>query len=629
MEYQEFLAQKAQLTSMSGFDPIWMPSFLFDFQQSLVDWSLRKGRSAIFADCGLGKTPMQLVWAENVVRKTNKPVLILTPLAVSAQTVDEAKKFNIEIHRSRTGTAHPGINVTNYEQLSKFSPDDFSGVVCDESSCLKAFDGVRRLEITQFMRKLPYRLLCTATAAPNDYIELGTSSEALGELGYTDMLTRFFKNDQNTIKPMRYTGHGHPRGGGADHTDKWRFKGHAELHFWRWVSSWSRACRRPSDLGFSDKKFILPALIEKDHMVDVDRPPDGMLFSLPAVGLKEQRDERRRSIQDRCKKVASLVSARSDCSMVWCHLNDEGDLLEELIPHAVQVKGSDTDEWKESAIMWFSGNKCICNDPMFRTKLPAWKNLNVRTQNTIAPTIAPIKENGKKAAPQGIGSTQGGDKGTRLIQQNAKEKLKKSKNTVKGIQKLDYSECSSGSELLSNTTEASLPLDALFAAGNQTSILKGSSATTQTTRTIQGNLEDCSVRPAILVSESLEMIQTDLSVPRCICGHISGKRVLISKTVMFGYGLNLQNCSHVTFFPSHSFEQYYQGVRRCWRFGQKKKVHVDIVTTEGEKSVLKNLQRKAAAADKMFTDLIANMQSAVKINRVNNATTKEMVPSWL
>ncbi len=139
---------------MSGFDPLWMPSFLFDFQQSLVDWSLRKGRSAIFADCGLGKTPIQLVWAENVVRRTNKPVLILTPLAVAAQTVKEAKKFDIEIHRSRTGAAVPGINVTNYEQLSKFSPDDFSGLVCDESSILKSFDGVRRLEITQFMRKI-------------------------------------------------------------------------------------------------------------------------------------------------------------------------------------------------------------------------------------------------------------------------------------------------------------------------------------------------------------------------------------------------------------------------------------------------------------------------------------------
>ncbi len=262
---------------------------------------------------------------------------------------------------------------------------------------------------------------------------------------------------------MRYTGHGHLRGNGADHTDKWRFKGHAELHFWQWVSSWSRACRRPSDLGFDDKKFILPALIEKDHMVDVDRPPDGMLFSLPAVGLKEQRDERRRSIQDRCEVVAKLVNTKKQ-ALVWCHLNDEGVLLSEIIKGARQVSGSDSDEQKEEK---FSA----------------------------------------------------------------------------------------------------------FASG-------------------------------------------DL-------------RVLVTKPKIGAWGLNFQNCSHVTFFPSHSFEQYYQGVRRCWRFGQKKKVNVDIVTTEGEKSVLKNLQRKAAAADKMFTDLIANMQSAVKINRVNNATIKEMVPSWL
>jgi hypothetical protein len=461
--YAEFLAAKAQLDGLFGFDPVWMPDFLFEFQKSLVDWSLHKGRASIFADCGLGKTPMQLVWAENVVRKTNRPVLILTPLAVAAQTVQEADKFGIGIHRSHFGAVNPGINVTNYEKLHRFNPDDFSGVVADESSILKSFDGARRAEVTEFMRKMPYRLLCTATAAPNDYIELGTSSEALGYLGHTDMLGRFFKNDQNTIKPRTYRNHGQNfnlREDGA----KWRLKGHAEIPFWRWVSSWARAIRRPSDYGFDDAGFILPPLIEQDYLVDASTLPDGFLFSVPAVGLREQRDERRRTIKERCDKIAALVADTGQPALVWCHLNDEGDRLADSIPGAQQIAGKDTDEAKEEKFLAFASGQL---------------------------------------------------------------------------------------------------------------------------------------------------------------------RVLVTKPVIGAWGLNFQHCNHVTFFPSHSFEQYYQGVRRCWRFGQKRPVNVDIVTTEGEKSVLKNLQRKAAAADKMFSGLVAQMHDVASLDRGVTFTQTEEVPSWL
>ena len=204
-DYAAFLQAKLQYRGDDGFEPLWMPSFLFDFQAALVEWATRKGRAAIFADCGLGKTPMQLVWAENVRRKTGKPVLILTPLAVANQTIEEAAKFGIEAAVSRAGRVTAGITVTNYQQLQHFDRTAFGGVVCDESSALKSFDGQTRKLVTDFMHKMPYRLLCTATAAPNDYIELGTSSEALGELGHLDMLDRFFKNDQgNTVKGMRY-----------------------------------------------------------------------------------------------------------------------------------------------------------------------------------------------------------------------------------------------------------------------------------------------------------------------------------------------------------------------------------------------------------------------------------------
>lgn len=461
-EYQDFLNDKAQLGGFSGFDPVWMPSFLFDFQQSLVDWATRKGKAAIFADCGLGKTPMQLVWAENVVRKTNRPVLVITPLAVGAQTVREGEKFGVKCHKL-IGKVHSGINVTNYEKLHYFNSKDFAGVVLDESSILKSFDGARRAEITEFMRTVEYRLLCTATAAPNDYIELGTSSEALGQLGHTDMLGRFFKNDQNTIKPMRYTGFGAPRAHKEDHTDKWRFKGHAETPFWRWVCSWARAIRRPSDLGFADDRFILPELIEKEYLVTALKLAEGMLFPLPAVGLKEQRDERRRTIEERCEKVSELVNTKRP-ALVWCHLNPEGDLLEHSIPGAVQVSGKDSDEAKEEKFLAFTSGQI---------------------------------------------------------------------------------------------------------------------------------------------------------------------RVLVTKPKIGAWGLNFQHCNHVTFFPSHSFEQYYQGVRRCWRFGQDKPVTVDIVTTEGEQAVLENLQRKAKGADKMFSALVAQMRDALEIERGSAFHTEEQIPSWL
>lgn len=463
--YQDFLDRKAQLGQMCGFAPLSLPPFLFDFQQALVDWALRKGRAAIYADCGLGKTPMQLVWADNVARKTNRAVLILTPLAVSHQTIKEAEKFGIEASRCRTGSNPKGIIVTNYERLHYFNPADFSGCVCDESSILKSFEGERRQQITEFMKKLQYRLLCTATAAPNDYIELGTSSEALGELGYTDMLMKFFKNDQNTIKPMRLGYRDKSKDFSAmQESAKWRFKGHAEIPFWRWVCSWARAVRKPSDLGFSDDRFVLPPLIERDHMIDVDKPADGMLFSLPAVGLAEQRSERRRTIEERCEKAASLVSDHQGQSIAWCHLNSEGDLLQRMIPGAIQVSGNDDDDAKEEKFIAFAN----------------------------------------------------------------------------------------------------------------------------------GQIRD-----------------------------------LVTKGVIGAWGLNFQNCQHMTTFPSHSFEQYYQIIRRCWRFGQRLPVTVDMITTEGEKSVLKNLQRKAAAADKMFSGLVAHMNEAVSIGPRGEFTTEQGSPSWL
>ncbi len=224
--YAEFLERKAQLDGMAGFEPLWLPDFLFGFQRMLADWSIRQGCDALLVDCGLGKGPMALVWAQNVYKHTGKPVLLLTRLGVTGQMETEGAKFGIDAEISRDGRIPAGVTVANYERLEHFDPAKFGGVVCDESSAIKAYDGVRKAMVTEFARTMPYRLLATATAAPNDWTELGTSSEALGYLGYQDMLSMFFTNKDKTSKSMG--GKWRPRAG-----EEWRFKGHAEVPFWR------------------------------------------------------------------------------------------------------------------------------------------------------------------------------------------------------------------------------------------------------------------------------------------------------------------------------------------------------------------------------------------------------------
>lgn len=452
--YDDFLNQKIHFGAEHGFDPLWMPDILFDFQQAITEWAIRKGRAAIFADCGLGKTFMQLTWAENVARKTGKRVLILTPLAVAFQTVSEGEKIGVEVNHRRDGIK-PGdkIIVTNYERLHYFDPEDYAGVVCDESSILKNFDGVMRQEITDFMRKRPYRLLCTATAAPNDYIELGTSSEAIGELGAVDMLSKFFKKTEKTFsRRQEYS------------TDLYRFRGHAERDFWRWVVSWARAIRKPSDIDFDDDGFKLPPLSVREHVVSAAKPRDGMLFDIPAVGLVEQRADLRNTIEERCDMAAELVNAHDRPAVAWCNLNDEGNRLAKKINGAVEVSGSDREERKEEVFTGF----------------------------------------------------------------------------------------------------------------------------------IKGDI-----------------------------------RVLVTKPTIGGFGLNLQHCAHETFFPSHSYEQYYQAVRRCWRFGQKNEVTVDMITTDGQNNVLQNLQAKAKKADEMFDKLVGLMRNELALEKRKPFTQKVEVPDWL
>ena len=350
--YEEFLERKWQADTAAGFEPTWIPDWLFPFQQDMTAWAVRQGRAALFEDCGLGKSPQELAWAANVHAKTGRPVLLLTPLAVTFQMEAEAAKFGIDAAISRDGSLPAPVTITNYERLERFDRSKVGGVVCDESSAIKAFDGVRRALVTDFLRKLPYRLLATATAAPNDYIELGTSSEALGYLGHVDMLSRFFVNDNRTIDVKgHYKGFAAPR---QWRQQAWRFKGHAEDPFWRWAASWSRALRRPSDLGYDDDGFNLPPLEYRQHIVKAASQRDETaLFDVPAVGLHEERAELRHTIRERCEQAAELLDGVKH-GIAWCHLNPEGDLLAKLIPGAVQVAGSDPVDAKEEKLAAFT-----------------------------------------------------------------------------------------------------------------------------------------------------------------------------------------------------------------------------------------------------------------------------------
>jgi len=367
-EYRQFVESKAHLAGEFGFKPIYENPHCYDFQSHLIDWSLTQGRGATFADCGLGKTLMQLVWAENVHRHTNLPVLILAPLSVSSQTVEEAEKFGIEAYRSPDGKwpSGKGIITTNYERLHHFDAADFGGIVCDESSILKNFDGAIRGQITDFMRKVKYRGMYTATPSPNDYTELGTSSEALGDMAYMDMLQSFFKSNDDTLHP-------------AHIGQNWRFKGHAEPHFWRWVASWARAIRKPSDLGFSDDGWTLPRLIEIHHEVK-SFALEGQLFAMPVRGLPQEREERKATIRERCDLAGGLLT-QHESGVAWCHLNAEADYLASVIPGGVNLSGADLDEVKEEKFAAFKSGeiKYLITKPKIAALGVNWQHCNACT----------------------------------------------------------------------------------------------------------------------------------------------------------------------------------------------------------------------------------------------------------
>lgn len=457
-DYNSFVTRKLSTAPPTGIaEGFVLPSSLFDHQVALTAWALRRGRAAIFADTGLGKMRMELAWADAVTMHTNKPVMIHTPLAVAAQIAAEAAKMGIAAKVCREPSdLTSGINITNYDRLHKFDGSIFGGVVLDESGCIKHHDTKTFQALTAAYRFTPFKLPATATPAPNDWTELGTHAEFLGICTRAEMLAEFFTHD------------------GGD-TSVWRLKGHARELFWKWVATWGAMIRRPSNLGFDDGPYNLPALHMHEHHVAYELPLNGMLFAADAQTLSERREARRASVEDRVKSCAAMVNSEaSESWVVWCDLNVEGDALTKAIDGAVQIAGADSVDVKER----------------------------------------------------------------RLID---------------------------------------------FAAGRI--------------------------------------------------------RVLVSKPSICGWGLNWQHSARMAFVGvTDSYEAYYQAVRRCWRFGQVRDVHVHIFASKAEGAIVSNLKRKEREAGAMADALSAETKDAVMAEVVgeskretnaHNAIKTVSTPSWL
>ena len=426
-EYDEFINSKTRRALSHGFEPLEIIAPLFDWQAHVVKWAVRQGRAALFEDCGLGKTAQQLEWASQVHRHSGSSVLILTPLAVAHQTAMEAAKFGIvaNVANEESEITHSGIWITNYEKLEKFDCSQFAGVVLDESSILKNFTGKMRRLLTDTFAETPYRLCCTATPSPNDYTEFGQHADFLGVCTPAQMLATFFIND-------------------TFNTGDWRLKKHAEKEFWAWVASWAACISKPSDIGYCDGDYNLPPLNLQNITVEVDQTesaPDGELFRNPTMSATTMHAEMRMTSASRVAKVAALVNASDEPWIVWCNTNDESEQLAKAIPHAMEIKGSNTAKQKEQAADDF----------------------------------------------------------------------------------------------------------------------------------------------------------------------VSGKlRVLISKSGIFGYGMNWQHCRNVAFVGlSYSFEDFYQALRRSYRFGQKREVNAYVITASTEHRVIRSIQEKIAQHK--------NMQEKMKI----------------
>lgn len=619
--YKTFLENKRVTVHPSGFQPDALNAKLFEFQRDIDRWALSRGKAALFEDCGLGKTPQQLEWAHQVAMESKRPVLILAPLAVSKQTEREGAKFDIPVKvvtsdiEIRKGA---NVYVTNYEKLQHFDPSRFGGVVLDESSILKSFTGATRNLLIEKFAKTPMKLCCTATPAPNDFMELGNHSEFLGVLTRTEMLSTFFVHD------------------GGD-TAKWRLKGHAEEEYWKWICGWAVMIRKPSDLGYSDEGFELPALHLHHHVVE-GKPSEGFLFQVEARTLMERRQARRASLEERVKMCADLVLKYRPCGS-------------QNTPPIASEKPAP-----------------ILNTPLVDV------SKGHGHQKKIEPTCA----TGTSATASGSGSTtaileisngvdSGHETSTPTIQSTGKGAKQKSKSGSNGTPASDSPNGSKPSILpLTNTTECSNGRTGnALSAEHQTPGESGDySASTATSVLDTSEMFPNVLRGPLATSDDQWIIwcglndEQDAIAKLCgdqcvsIYGSLSDvekesrldkwlkreKRILITKASIFGFGLNFQQCSNVVFLGlDDSYETYYQAIRRCWRYGQKNPVNCHIITSESEGAVVKNIERKEKDATRMAVEMAKHMSvystemvhGTVRTANEYKASRPMALPEWI
>lgn len=647
--YIDFLKSKAIEDVPTGIaDGFKLPSKLFDFQNAITAWAIKRGRALIAADCGLGKTPMQLSWAREIHRITGKNILLLAPLAVAQQTVREGKKFGIEVNYCRNeADAKPGLTITNYECLEKhFCASHFGGVVLDESSILKSYNGKFRSYVISAFANIPFKLACTATPAPNDYMELGNHAEFLGVMSRTEMLCTFFYHD-------------------SSNTSEWKLKSHAENDFWRWVSSWAMMIRKPSDIGFSDKGFALPPLKIHKHILDDDKPRDGFLFAMPAATLSEQREIKRNTIEERCKFVYKIVKEITiKCTKTNGSQNTKkhgGSKKQQMLHIRHDAKSNGPLQTKRIK------DQATAKDTIKRTKINS-----EHMQSSI------VQKGGVGLIPDII-----------LIQHSEKKSRTRSKNTIEDIQKrnlkqelehMDSIQVITGRCLKSKKENAPFALLASQMAV-QKDRKKDSQLTIVTKRKRSGescaanvtsDLESSKIVQSDCDQQLDTLIERDDSVliwcelndeqdqlekvlkGKCISirgadssiskedGHLewtSGKKqAFITKSSIFGHGLNWQHCHTMIFVSvSHSYEKFYQAVRRCWRFGQKHPVDVHQILMSSEMLILDNQQRKAEEADAMSVAMVKHMKESMQFN-IRGVTRDRMdykpenkltLPKWI
>ncbi len=458
------------------------------------------------------------------------------------------------------------------------------------------------------------------------------------------MLTRFFTNNEDTISPMNIG-------------TEWILKGHAKENFFKWVSGWSISMRKPSDLGYSDALHVLPELIEKETIIRNVNPlainGQGSLFTLPAQNFFEIKAEVRSTIHERCEKAVEKC-LQHDISMLWVNLNDEGDLIESLLPNSIQISGQDTIEAKEEAVKWFVGDVCICNSPNFGTKL-AKKCGNLNTQKQEEKNTKPIlqkekDENFREELQKKIKNTW--QSITKLIQKSSKTKMpmkgiEKDGRIIEKIQNIEKSVNSYQINTIKKIHISELNAELIpmaLALKNITLFLKGSNTNAEfameNLTQVEKNLwlltivikqiksEEYCVYHAISELDTSKKISNHCETQSCTCGHISGVRRLISKTKIFGFGLNLQHCNHTTYFPTYSYEQYYQALRRFWRFGQKRKVFADLILSDGQTRIMQSLMVKKDKAITMFENLTKLTNSDFKIER-KEFNKKIKLPSFI